>query len=367
MSKMGLVEPIKKDINVLTGIIYCFLLFLIIRPFCSYKFNNIKNIIVDNKRILNILTYFYFGYFLFNIIAYWSDLMWILSYGDFSALRTMVTNGDSLVETKFSGFLRTIVTTINVLGSISFIMFPVFFISICFMKKPWWFSLMAFLGTTSVIITGILGADRSSTFRWFVLLGANIVFFWKFLSSKKKMYILPPIIGVCSFAGLYMASVTVDRFSESSSGTEGAFVNYGGQSYINFCYLYDNFNNNEGFSTYYFFPAIHRFIIKDYKGNVPRQQELTLKTGIECGIFYTILGSFILDGNQLGPFVFVFIFILLCSLSINKIRGPSVTLSTFFVLYILMIIPIFGIIAYPYTTGYNSIAFLILFLLCKLK
>ena len=164
-----------------------------------------------------------------------------------------------------------------------------------------------------------------------------------------------------------MVSVTLDRFSESSSGTEGGIVSYGGQSYINFCYLYDNFDNKEGFSTYYLLPAFHRFILKDYEGNVPRQKALTVKTGIECGIFYTLLGSFILDGNKLGPFVFVLIFLLLCNLSLNKIRGTTISVSSFLFFYILMVIPIFGIIAYPYTSGYHSLAFLVLYFLLKIK
>ena len=164
----------------------------------------------------------------------------------------------------------------------------------------------------------------------------------------------------------YLAG-TVDRFNNSSTGTEGSVTRYGGQSYINFCYLFDHFNNGEGFSTYYFFPAIHRWIIKDYDGNVPRQQELSAKTGLDCGLFYTVLGTFLLDGNQLGPFVFVIVFLFLCHLSLKKIRGPSVSFPSFLFLYILMVIPTFGIIAYPFTTGYTSISFVVLYFLFKIK
>ena len=365
MDRMGLIPPEKEEISIFTGILYCILLFLIIRPFCSSKINNIKKIVINKPRVLNGLTYFFFGYFLFTLFAYWDELLWIISYGDFGELRAMIRNGDSLVSTKFSGLFGHLVTLINVFGSVSFIMFPIFFISICFMNKPWWFSLIAFLGTTTVILTGILGCDRSSTFRWFILLCANIIFFWKYLSVRAKARILPLIVSTCIVVSGYFISVTIDRFSESSSGTEGGVVSYGGQSYINFCYLYDHFDNREGFSTYYFFPAIHRWVLKDYEGNVPRQQELTSKTGIECGIFYTVLGSFILDGNQLGPFVFVLIFSLLCQFSLHKIRGPVVTFSSFLFIYILIVIPIFGIIAYPYTSGYHSISFFVLYLLLK--
>lgn len=361
MDKMGLIYPEKRNISVITGVIYCGLLFLIISPFCGSKINRIERIVVNNPKVTDGLTFFFFGYFLFTLIAYWDDLLWILSYGDFGELRKMIMEGDSLVSTKFSGVINILVTTLNVFGSISFIMFPIFFINICFLKRSWWHNIMSFLGTTTVIITGILGCDRSSTFRWILLLFANLVFFWKYLDNWSKTKILPIIITVVFGAGVYVFSVTTDRFSDTSSGTEGGVVSYGGQSYINFCYLFDHFDNKEGFSTYYFFPAVHKWILKDYQGNVPRQQELTEKTGIECGAFYTVLGSFILDGNSLGPFVFVGLFLLLCSLCVKKIRGPSISFNTFILLYSLMVIPIFGIIAYPYVTGYHTLSLGILF------
>ncbi|MGI5848062.1 MAG: O-antigen polymerase [Candidatus Cryptobacteroides sp.] len=354
------------QISFFSPLLYCILIGLCLFP--AYKFNSktIKHISFSNNFFFDALTYFYFAAFLFTIIAYWKDLLFVINYGDWGELRWMITRGDSLVTTKFHGLLKYVALVFNFLGSISFIMFPIFFMSVSFKKRPWWFSVMAFLGTTTVIFSGILGCDRSSTFRWILLLGLNIVFFWPHISTKVKKAITPMLLLAFVGAVAYMSSVTSDRFKESYQGIRESVVVYAGQSYYNFCYLFDNYNNGEGFSTNYFFPATHSWIIKDYEGNVPRQQELTLKTGYQCGVFYTFLGSFLIDANQAGPFVFVIVFLLISSLLKKPSRAGTISFLHFIEYYFLLVILVFGIIAYPYTTGYATVSIALLLILLKL-
>ena len=63
MDKMGLIYPEKRNISVITGVIYCGLLFLIISPFCGSKINRIERIVVNNPKVTDGLTFFFFGYF----------------------------------------------------------------------------------------------------------------------------------------------------------------------------------------------------------------------------------------------------------------------------------------------------------------
>lgn len=360
MYNTSILDEKHKDISIIASITYCLLIGISIIPI--YRFNTaaINNIKIPSIKLINILTYIYVCNVIFNLLVYWKDILFILNYGDWAALRLMITNGETLTTVRLSGIMKIISLFFNVTGSISFIMFPISFISLCFLKKPLWYSLMALFSTTNVILNGILGCDRSSTFQWFLLFVLNLIIFWKYIEFKKKLYITPIIVSLTIGAFLYMASITIGRFEDTNRGTKGGLIDYAGQSYINFCYLFDNYDNKEGFNTHYFFPAIHKWIIKDYENNVGLQQEMTKKSGIECGIFYTFLGSFLIDCNQSGPFVFIIVYLVLFALVKRKDKNNNITFEGFMQNYLLMIIPTFGIIAYPFTSGYSTLSILIL-------
>lgn len=340
-------DPQKANISFVASLVYCVLLTLIMIPLKYFSPVTIKQIIIRNTKLFDAMTVFFFCGTVYTLFAYWEDILFRLTFGDWDTLRKTVMNGDLITANK-GGYIGLL---FSYPGSISFIMFPVFFIYTIFLKKPWWMSTMAFLGTTNVILTGILQVDRSTTFRWILFLLFNFVFFRQFISTKIKKRVYPIMTMFLSLALLYIGIVTIGRFGQENASN--SLLAYSGQSYINYCYLWENFDNREGVSTKYLLPATHFFIIKDYAGNVARQQELTEKTGIECGVFYSVLGSFILDANRVGPFLFTFLYLLMFSL-FNK--GSSISDKTYFLMYLLSIIPLFGFIAYSYTSPTSTLS-----------
>lgn len=347
-------EPEKANISFVASLVYCSLLTLIMLPLRYFSPLTIKQIIIRNTKLFDSMTVFFFCGTVYTLISNWEGILFRLTFGDWESLRTIVMDGD-LITTSKGGLSKYLGLLFSYPGSISFIMFPVFFIYTIFLKKPWWMSTMAFLGTANLILTGILQVDRSSTFRWILVLLFNYVFFRHFISSKIKKKLYPIMVLFLSLALLYLGTVTLGRFGKENYSN--SLLAYSGKSYINFCYLWDNFDNREGVSTKYLLPATHFFIIKDYEGNVARQKELTEKTGIECGTFYSVLGSFILDANRVGPFLFTFLYLLIFSL-FNK--GSSISDKTYFLMLILSIIPLFGFIAYSYTSPTSTLSIIAL-------
>ncbi len=360
MDILGLIPSERTDPSVFSVIVYCLLLTFIILPISKFDSGSLKKIVVRHPRAVNCLVCFFFSYFLFKLIFYSPDIAFKIAYGDWEQLRRMQFNGEMFTIVQFSGIMKYIDLMFAVFGSISFVMFPIFFVSFCFQKKRWYYSLMCFLSTTTVIMDGIIGIDRSLSFRWLLFLALNIVIFWKHISKKARRAIVPIIGGVIAIIFIYLASITVSRFENSDDGVNNSLVSYAGQSPITFCYLFDNFDNKEGVSTKYLFPATHYWIFKDYFGNVTRQEELTAKSGIECGAFYSVLGTFLLDANQIGPFLFVVLYLIVASICLRGVYKGNMTLWTFMVNYLLMLIPTFGIIAYPYTSPYTSLSIVVL-------
>ncbi len=363
MDALNLIDPKLSNPSFPATIVYCLLLGLIILPVYRFNSKSIRNIKVTHIKAIDLLVYIYFAAFLFTLIAYWPDIIFKLTYGDWAELRLLLARGDSLSIVHFSGIMRIVSVFFGFVGSASFILFPIFFVSLIYLKKPWWYCLMALLSTTNVILNGIIGIDRSSTFKWLLFLGLNLVIFFPRISFKIRRRIIPVIGLIVILAVGYLASVSSSRFDDSHEGTKGSIISYAGQPYLNFCYLFDNFNNQEGFSTKYLLPATHYWILKDYKGNVYRQQELTARTGIECGAFYSVLGSFVLDANQIGPFFFVLIYLLLFEQCLKKrSRGGIISLWGLLQNYLMLLIPTFGIIAYMYVGYYTNLFLLLLFI-----
>ena len=345
-------------------VIYCGLISLAILP--VYKFNtaNLQRITMPNTVAIKGLTYLYFTIFVVLLFAYLDDLIFIFTFDDFAELRDDISDGETFI-TQYGGLLGFILLIFNILATISFVMIPVFFMMVL-SKQKWWLQIMAILGSLPIVIIGMLGIDRSKSFYWVIILGLSLVIFWRHLGQKTKKIVTVLVslllLGVLSYFG----SVTSDRFEDTDSGVEGGVVSYAGQTYVNFCYFFENFNNGETFSTRYMFPAIHFWILQDYEGAVALQQDLDKHTGIITGVFYSFLGSFIVDNNQIGPFVYMVFYLVLFFICLRCKRNSEISLLNFFYFYCLSIVPTCGFILYIYTSPYMTISIMLIILLIAL-
>lgn len=360
---VGGTEFLQKGFSLRSAMVYCGLISLCIIPIYKLNTNSIDFSRYYAPRIIKFLTYTCFIAFAFKIIYNFHNLVFILSYGDLGALRTQFYAGATFGEGAYPFFMKPF----NIIASCSAVLFPLFFICLITMKTSLTFKLMMLLGTTTNIIDGVLSLDRSSFVTWIMTLGLNIVIFWPHLTKQIKRKLTPAIGTLIGLALIYISAMTISRFEDSKYGSEGGVIAYSGQSYINFCYLFDNYDNHSGFNGKYFFPATHEFIIKDYEGNLKYQQEMSVKSHYLVTIFYTFLGSFLIDNNQAGPFIFVTLYLILFLVALHKKKRNYMSLKNFIFCYFLMIIPMFGIFGYPYTRGITSLGFICLFFVFNLK
>lgn len=360
--QQGVPELYKESCTFFPTMIYCGLISLAVFPIYKFNTGNLQKIIMPNTTAIKWLTYLYFVIFVTFLVAYWQDIVFILTFDNFAELRADVMDGRTFI-TRYSGLLGLVMLVFNTMATTSFIMLPVFFINVLSNQKRRC-QIMALLGSTPMIILGILGVDRSKSFYWVVLLGLSLVIFWKYLSKKSKKIV--SVLSILLLSGLlvYFSSVTMDRFEDTDLGV--GVLSYAGQSYINFCYFFENFNNGETFSTRYLLPATHFWLLKDYKGAVHLQQELSRLTGIEAGVFYSFLGNFIVDNNQIGPFVYMFIYILLCAIYLQKRHSNRISILRFMYFFCLSVVPTCGVISYVYTSPYMTISIMFVMMLIAL-
>ena len=363
MFRMGLVERNYSHPSLIATIVYCGLLTLCIVPISKLKLGELDLVVTrKTERFLTLLTYVFFAVFVIYIILNIQNVIYVLLFGDFAQLRQDILNDDIGHVQGVSGFFTII---INLFASISFIMILFFFISITFLKKGLLFNLIALCGSLTSLLVEILGISRSGFFYYTIIFGLCVIIFWKKIGSRTKLAITIPISVLFIGIGLYFSQVTTDRFENnySAGGTQGGLISYAGMPYSNFCYFFDN-KPYTGISTRFLLPFTN-FVVNGYRGGTNRELEMVRITNMNCVAFMTFLGSFVMDCNQVMPFIFVIIYTILLRHCLRNKHGTRINLFWLTFIFILIIVPAIGCISYFYTSPFRNLSLLLL--LCFFK
>ena len=365
MFRMGLVEMNYSHPSLIATISYCGLLTLCIVPISKLKLGEIDLVVTPKtERFLTRLTYVFFVVFLIYIIRNIQDVITILLFGDYAQLRYDILNADIGHSQGVAGYFSIV---LNLFASISFIMILVFFISITYLKKGVLFNLCALCGSLTSLLSEILGISRAGIFYYVIILGLCLAIFWKKIGSKTKLSIAIPISVLLLGMGTYFSQVTIDRFGENDAagGTQGGMISYMGMPYSNFCYFFDN-KPYTGISTRFLLPFTN-YVLTGYKGGTERELEMTKITNMSCVSFMTFLGSFIMDCNQIMPFIFVIIYTILLRHCLRNKHGTRINLFWFVFIFILIIVPAIGCISYFYTSPFRNLSLFVLLSSLKLN
>ena len=361
MFNLKLIDIKQSSPSLFSTIVYCSLITLSILPIYGFNTNNLKlKLTSKTEKAIRVLTYVFFANFIAFLIQRLSEIYRILVYGDFLALRQEIMGEEVGHVSGFSGFF---IILINILSSISFVMIFVYFVTITYYKKSWKISLLAFLGTLPMVLGGIMTVNRSDVFYYILIFGICVVLFWRHVANREiKRFFIPVAV---LFAGMitYFSVVTVDRFDNTQTeygSVNNSLIEYAGMPYSNFCYFYDNYQNPDWMSTRYLFP-VSNFIFNGYRAGTIREQEQSNRTGFNCVAFMTFLGSFVMDSNQIMPFVFIIIYLFLFRICRYHKKNNTVSFVWLLAVFLLITIPAVGCLSYFYTNPYKSAALYALF------
>ena len=131
-------------------------------------------------------------------------------------------------------------------------------------------------------------------------------------------------------------------------------LEYAGQSYVNFCYFYDN-HDNELYYVEREFPMTSYFIFKSQY--VDTKEERSAKEGFFVGVFASHIGSWFLDTGLIGSTLISVIFAILCCLVIKRYNRTEFDIADVIMIYTLGAIPTFGIFYYRYYSFQTAIVY----------
>lgn len=341
-----LVDGYEPELGVVPTVLYCGLITLTIVPFSFIRPEKLE-------RISNVHRYLIYAFTLLivlqGIIMYYlvggsiSDLL----HGDFKFLKESHYAGNiSPADAK----MLTMPMPIQFMYLLSFmtlLALPLFFYYTCVEKRSLWKTFPLLAISISPILRGILMADRTEIIHYGLMFFFCLVFFQKFITRRVRNFLLVVSLPVLAVGMTYIIAVSSSRFENEDEGASGSMLEYAGQSYVNFCYFYDNHNPN----LYYLereFPVTSYFVYKNQY--VDTKDERTAREGFFIGVFASHIGSWLLDTGVVGAILISLLFAFLCCLVINRYNRIEFDISDVLMLFALGAVPTFGIFYYRYYT-----------------
>lgn len=346
----------QRYINLEPTIVYWILVTLVIWPFNRIRLG--KKIVLGNAvNLFEKIGWAHIVLFFVVLGLLATDVVMILTSGDVASMRTK-GSGMGLSQIN-SGIVRAFVISFS---ELSIMMIPFFMYGITHLKLSKTFKYGLLISSFSLLVLGMSYVDRSKVFFYIIIFGLSFVIFKSyFTKSQKKKLFIPAAIGL-GLLLTYLLFVTNQRFGDGSYA-EDSIISYAGQSFLNFCKFYESYTPLKE-NYHLFFPVTYYFFIDGYNGMVGVGEEVFWATGLFINVFYTFLGSVLVDSGKMGMVIFAIIIFLFEIIIIHTYRGRIIKFSTILLLYIVAIIPTTGIIAYYYSEPIKSIGlYLWLFLI----
>ena len=367
MNRQGggvLVDGYEPEFGIVPTILYCGLITLTILPFSFIRPEKLEN-------ITNVHRYVIYGFTLFivlqGLIMYYlvGDSITDLLNGDFKFLKDSHYSGNiSPADAK----MLTMPMPIQVMYLLSFmtlLALPLFFYYTCVEGRSLWLTSPLLAVSISPILRGVLMADRTEIIHYGLMFFFCLVFFQRFITKRVRNFMLAVSLPVLAVGVTYIVAVSASRFENEDEGASGSMLEYAGQSYVNFCYFYDN-HNPELYYVERELPIVSYFVFKNQY--VETKDERTAREGFFIGVFASHIGSWLLDVGVVGAILLSAFFAFICCLVINRYNRTEFDVSDVLMLFALGAVPTFGIFYYRYYTVATAFVYLaagLLFLFSK--
>lgn len=339
-------------------VIYCAMITLVVYPFYKFNSNKKREFKMMNQRLFSTMAWTYIIAFFSSIILFREDLIFRFALG--SEIGELRGAALANAQSSLSGLSRLLFNFFGVILSLSPVAFLLFLYSLSFLHKKWWFNVLLFMSSMGCIVQGIMGIDRSMTAYWMIDLVFIYVLMSPYLKRESKRIVFFLGIVAASLALAYIILMTFSRFGDNS---ESSVLNYLGQSYLNFCWFWDNYTpplTNWGF----FFPISNHFLGVDFGAPVAPVEFgefIEPKVGFFVNVFYTFLGTILLYLGQWAVIPYCICFFFASKYLLGKrVKG----FHSYIRVFVVAIVPYSGFISYVFVDYIMALAAILLLVLC---
>ena len=255
---------------------------------------------------------------------------------------TNLREGEGVVQLNFVASF--FVNMIDIVSPLSYSLLTIFFYLYVFVSCKKRLLVMVLLASFSAPYYGIMSGGRTQMIYWLLSLLFNFILFYKYMDEKKKKKLIKIFVIIVGIILLYISIATIARFSSSDWGTENSLLIYMGQSYLQFNNFIDNFPQTHHFTLRRIFPFTYSLLFGVEAPGV-YYNEILSRTGMDIGVFYTLLGDLYIDVGIGGMYIYAITYFLLTSFVLRK---KTLDLSSLLIMSLLFLIPLQGVFYYSF-------------------
>ena len=266
------------------------------------------------------------------------------------------------------GPVRFVFAVINMLFGCPWVLIFLGFYSMIGNRVPLLYSYFFLIASLSGPYNGILGVDRSSSAYWIMSAVTLFVLFRNQLPSKVKKQL--SVLGLVALVGViaYLAAMTIARFGErdSNGGALGSLISYFGQSYINFCHFFDEYD----LPYHHFgivFPFTSEYIFGVPSGGVTIQKEMTWLSHKETGVFYTFIGQMIIGIGQFWAIIMTLVYSFFSFKTLGNInRRKKIDIMSLYLYFAFASVVLLGIFTHYYAGPAKSFSLVAMYFVMRI-
>lgn len=343
------------ELGIVPTLLYCALLTLTIVPFSLIRVEKLSTITNTHPILLFMLVLLLLAQALLNFYLVADSTLDVLN-GDLSAVRdSHYADEMSLADIKAES-LPAVLRYFNYLNFSTILALPLFFYYSCVERRPLWLTWVLLFISLSAPLKAVQAVDRAELMLYGEMFLFCLVFFQKLLTRPLKRLMWALGIPFAALAVAYLTIVSSARFEDRDEGTSGSVLQYAGQSYLNFCYFYENANPNL-FYPQREIPIISHVVLKSDYGDV--KEERSAKEGFFIGVFATHVGAWFLDVGLVGCIIYASLYALVCLLLIRYFDRSSFDVTEVMLLFVMATVPVFGIFYYRFHSFAIALQYLI--------
>ena len=364
-------ETYNYDISIVPAALYCILLTLCILPLgkCNI-FNRVQIEPVRNVNLMKLLSVVSIIWFLLTVFFSWDRFLFILMSGDMAEIRDDLYKGITEDSWMLSlpGPVRIVFALFNMLFGCPWVLIFLGFYSMIGNRVPLLYSYFFLIASLSGPYNGILGVDRSSSAYWIMSAVTLYILFRNQLTSSIKKQI--SVLGLVALVGViaYLAAMTIARFGErdSNGGALGSLISYFGQSYINFCYFFDEYD----LPYHHFgivFPFTSEYIFGVPSGGVTIQKEMTFLSHKATGVFYTFIGQMIIGIGQFWAIIMTLVYSFFSFKTLGNInRKNEIDIVSLYLYFAFASVVLLGIFTHYYAGPAKSFSLVAMYFVMRI-
>lgn len=328
-------------------VLFCALLFMGMYPFSLIYNKEIESVKYEPSLVLDGYCILLFIVFLLNIYLILGSTADMLQ-GDLSLLREEHYAGVPTPAEIKAESLPFVIRLFFYFNSSTIFALPLFFYYNCFSDRPLWFKTMLLLTSLSMPISGLQVVDRTEFLFYGMMFVYCLIFFWKFLAKSFKIKMLFAGVPVVAIVLVYLVAVTQARFAKEEDDEKAymSVLQYAGQSYLNFCFFWEN-GKTQYIAPEREFPMTWHTLF-GVDSNPQRRDERSGQQGFFMSVFATYVGDVMLDLTPIGAIIWCIAFFIITLSLIRYNHRTEYDIGDILAIFMLAAIPIFGIFYYRY-------------------